>query len=151
MSSEWVTRSPIEAPSRRLLPSSFLRLLSGEKSSLTNLWIGPFPFTSLNRASPPRQVFESTFLQKKRSPSETMHKMRGFFTPDSRRRESKPPVLIPTDNIKRQDKDNAKTGSPRRPRSRRAKKEEAKRRWKLVRNICIAFRIRRRCNTEVTF
>ena len=71
-----------------------------------------------------------------------MKKMREFFTPDSR---SKSPVFSPTENMKRQDK----TGSPRRSRSRKAGKEEAKRRWKLVRNICIAFRIGRRRKSKV--
>ena len=73
-----------------------------------------------------------------------MKKMREFFTPDSR---SKSPVFSPTENMKRGD--NTKTGSPRRSRSRKAGKEEAKRRWKLVRNICIAFRIGRRRKTKV--
>ena len=90
-----------------------------------------------------------------------MQKMRGFFTQDSRRRESKSTVFSPTENVKRQD--NPKAGSPKRSRTKKGRNEEknetknetkkgeneAKRRWKLVRNICFAFRIGPRCSSKV--
>ena len=107
--------------------------------------------------SPPSQVFDHLSRHKKETPRDsaeasTMQKIRGFFTQESRRRDSKSMAFIPAKNDKGQDgsKHNPK-GSPRRRNKRAGTNGEAQRRWKLVRNICFAFRIGRRCSTKVLF